>query len=146
MMKIKKSNLFSCILICLLLFSSTIVVYATDVMPCYDNILYAETKAYLSDEGVLTIYNEYSAANDAIAEASITTYIEKRFLGIFWARVDIGVDGNAWTDTSTTSDYWNEYSFQLSSTGKYRITTEYIFTGIDGNIEEVTSEATATYE
>ena len=94
---------------------------------------------------MLTINNSYSIKNGSgFTSAKISTYVERRVLGLFWVKVDNGQPNKTWVDTSTATTYNKQYTLQLPQTGTYRVTAEFIFYGSSGS-ETVTKQPTATY-
>ena len=77
----------------------------------------------------LKIYYDYTGLSGKTTKVVITTYIEKKTLGLFWSRVENGQPNNQWVDTS--------YTFQLSSTGTYRVTVTYKVYGSGGAADEI---------
>ncbi|MCR5610726.1 MAG: hypothetical protein K6F68_02715 [Clostridiales bacterium] len=72
-------------------------------------------------------------------------YVEKRILGIFWTRVDIGYTNNVWHDSVTGYIYTNSFDHQLSTTGTYRVTVTYTVSGTGGSPDVITMTETKTY-
>ena len=77
--------------------------------------------------------------------ATITSYIEKRTLGLFWSKVDIGEANNEWVDVST--DYTDAFvhEFWLEDTGTYRATVVYEISGTGGSTDVIDYEQQRTY-
>lgn len=75
----------------------------------------------------------------------MSLYVEKRVLGIFWTRVDIGTPNNVWTDSTSSYTYGEIFSTQLNSTGTYRITATFTVTGTGGTNDTIPYENTVTY-
>lgn len=73
----------------------------------------------ISSSGKVTI-NRYTGFPLTTTKAVITMYIEKRTLGLFWTRVDIGEPDNQWVDTIKNYSYNGSRTYQLSSSGTYR--------------------------
>lgn len=46
-------------------------------------------------------------------------------MGPFWERVDIGITNNKWKDTVNDYRYSGTRTYQLSSSGTYRVTVIY---------------------
>lgn len=59
-------------------------------------------------------------------------YIERKTLGIFWTRVDIGYNNNVWHDSTTSHYYNNSFSTDLVSNGTYRVVVSYTVHGTGG--------------
>ncbi len=123
----------------------SLVATAQDIMPCYNNVEYVETRATISSSGEMTITNIVRGEDGFFTRAVITTYVEKRILGIFWSRVDIGQTNDEWIDTIYTNVYSGTHSVQLPSTGTYRVTVEYVIYGSGGSPDTITQEVKKTY-
>lgn len=123
-----------------------IQVLAADVMPLYNNTLSATPSMSINDDGLMTITFKYSGMPSTTTKAVITTYVEKRFLGFFWTRVDIANnDDDQWVDTVYDYRYTGSHTLQLSSKGTYRVTVKYKIYGTGGAADEITRELTASY-
>lgn len=131
----------------LLLFASLIfsVSAAGEVTPYYNNTSSARTTATISSSGMLTVTNSYYGFEGETTKAVITTYVEKKFLGLFWTRVDIGTTDDEWVDTVYDYTYSGTHTFQLTSTGTYRITATYVISGTGGAADEITKTVEVKY-
>ena len=132
----KFKRVLAIILICASITSiCSVVSYAATqenvVTPRYNNVVSASTAVVISDDGEITISNRYNGTNGTTTKGVITTYIEKKTLGLFWTRVDIGKTNDEWVDTIYNYKYVGSHSHQLESTGKYRVTVTF---KIYGNI------------
>lgn len=116
-----------------------------DVAPCYNNVVSVSSVASISSTGVLKVTNSYSGDSSVTTKAVITTYVEKRVLGLFWSRVDIGQTDDEWIDTIYDYEYSGSHSIQLSSTGTYRVTVEYVIYGSGGTADTITKEIEKSY-
>lgn len=146
--KIKK--VLAIILICTSLISAcSIVSYAATqentVTPRYNNVVSATTSVAISDSGVITITNKYNGINGTTTKGVITTYIEKKTLGLFWTRVDIGTTNDEWVDTINNYKYTGNHTYQLESTGKYRVTVTFVIYGNNGAADEIEKQITKEY-
>ncbi len=126
-------------------FASSKAVLAAEITPYYNNTVSAISTATISSTGKITITNSYSGIKNITNKAVITTYIEKRFLGIFWTRVDIGTTNDEWVDTIYNYYYTGDHSFQLESTGTYRVTVEFVISGSGGDADEIVRETEKKY-
>lgn len=115
------------------------------IMPCYNNTAGTSTNFVISTTGKATISAAYDGIQGTTTRVTITSYIEKRTLGLFWSKVDIGETNNEWVDTS--SRYYNAFvhEFQLPSTGTYRATVVYEISGTGGATDVIDFEKTLTY-
>lgn len=124
----------------------TIQAHATEVAtPYYNNTLSARTTISISSAGELSVVNSYRGFQGVTTKAVITTYVEKKVLGFFWTRVDIGTIDDQWVDTVNNYYYTGGHSFQLSSTGTYRVTVTYKIYGSGGTADEIECQETKTY-
>lgn len=103
-----------------------------------------ESTAAVTSSGILEITNYYSTNSDDFTSAKISTYVERKTLGLFWVKVDNGQPNKTWVDNTKSTMYSKGYTLQLSKTGNYRVTIEYTFYGKNGS-ETVTRQPTATY-
>lgn len=149
MKKFALKKLLSLILVnVLLLLIASIPVKAAmkeEIAPCYNNVISADTVVSISSSGVAKVTNSYTGASSVTSKAVITTYIEKRTLGIFWSRVDIGQTNDEWVDTIYNYKYSGSHSVQLSSTGTYRVTVEYVIYGSGGSADTITRQIEKNY-
>lgn len=116
-----------------------------DIMPYYNNVSNATANLSISSSGKMTINYSYVGSSGVTTKAVITTYIEKRFLGLFWKRVDIGTTNNQWVDTIKNYKYSGSRTYQLSSSGTYRVTVNYKIYGSGGAADEIERQAKASY-
>ena len=116
-----------------------------EIMPRLNNTATTSTNFVISSSGMATISAVYNGYQNITTGAKITSYIEKRTLGIFWNKVDIGETNNEWVDTS--SDYLGAFGhqFQLPSTGTYRATVVYEISGTGGATDVIEYEQERTY-
>ena len=135
------------LIMCLFVVPLSPVSAATEegIMPRYNNVSNATANASISDSGKLTITYKYTGSSSITTKAVITTYIEKKFLGLFWRRVDIGTTDDQWVDTINNYKYSGSRTHQLSSTGTYRITVIYKIYGTGGAADEITCQGTGSY-
>lgn len=131
---------------CLLMVSTiSFVAYADEAVPFYNNVYSVSSTASISSSGLLTVTNSYTGSSSVTTKAVITTYVERKTLGIFWSRVDIGQTNDEWVDTIYNYSYTGSHSHQLSKTGTYRVTVEYVIYGSGGSADTITKEIQKTY-
>ena len=145
MFKTPKTTL--CVLIvAVLMFSTTMVAFASSPYETrYNNTVMASSVATISDSGLLTVDNQFQGIRGKTTKGEITTYVEKRTLGFFWTRVDIGQPNNQWVDVVYDYLYDGTHTFQLSNQGTYRITVVYVISGSGGDADTITQTMTKTY-
>ncbi len=145
-----KKNLLKRILcfvvMCTVLISTvSFIAYAEEIIPRYNNVSYAESNVTVSSSGKMNITNSFSGSASVFSRAVITTYVERKTLGLFWTRVDIGQTDDEWVDTIYTNVYSGTHSHQLEKTGTYRVTVEYVIYGSGGAADTITREIEKTY-
>ena len=121
-------------------------VYAAgEVAPRYSNLISAKTTATVSSSGLLVVRHRLEGIQGVTIRTDVTTYVEKKTLGLFWTRVDIGTEDNVWNIHIGSYVYDGTRQCQLSSTGTYRITSTYAVKGASGSTETITSTYQVTY-
>ena len=110
----------------------------------YSSIKSAELYANANAAGLLSIDITYSGYNGITTGAKITTYVQKRTLGIFWTKVNNGQPNNEWVDNVSGSSNSISHSLQLSSSGTYRVTSAFTIYATSGN-ESFSLQRTITY-
>lgn len=145
MMSVLLSLLLLCIPIVYVNADPIIETDEDDIIICeYNNVIYAYAQAAVNNTGLLTInfgYDGYSTTT----HAKITTYIEKKVLGLFWTRVNISQPNNEWVDIIYNSSYVGFHTFQLSSSGQYRTTVIFEISGTAGPTDTVKYVRNLTY-
>lgn len=145
MIKTKKTTL-CVLLVAVLMFSTSMSEFAASPYETrYNNTVTASSSVSISDSGLLTIANQFQGIREKTTKGEITTYVEKRTLGFFWTRVDIGQPNNQWYDVVYDYMYIGSHSFQLNSHGTYRITVTYVISGTGGEPDIITRTITKTY-
>ena len=120
-------------------------VFADEITPYYNNTSTVSGSLNINSTGLTTIQYRYIGIPDVTTKAVITSYLEKKTLGLFWRRVDIGNTNDEWVDTINKSSYSGSRTHQLSSTGKYRVTIVYTIYGSGGSADEITKQYESTY-
>ena len=139
-------RMLSFIAMCMVLISTvSFIANAEEILPRYNNVSYAESNVTISSSGKMTITNSFSASASVFTKANIKTYIEKKTLGLFWTRVDIGQTDDEWNDVTYDNVYSGTHSHQLEKTGTYRVTVEYVIFGSGGAADTITREIEKTY-
>ena len=115
------------------------------IMPCYNNTASTSTNFSISTAGKATVTAVYNGHKGITTGATVTSYIEKRTLGIFWTKVDIGEPNNEWVDTSTDYAEAFVHEFWLEDKGTYRATVVYEISGTGGATDVIDFDKTVTY-
>lgn len=116
-----------------------------EITPCFNNALSTTTSMNINSSGKMTISYKYSGYANITTKAVITTYVEKKTLGLFWSRVDIGTTNDEWVDTVNDYRYTGSRTYQLSSSGTYRVTVVYKIYGSGGAADEIEYQAKDSY-
>ena len=99
----------------------------------YSYVSRADSIPSVDASGQLYIAISYVGYNGITTGAKITTYVQKRTLGIFWIKVNNGEPDNEWVDNVSGSSYNGDHELHLSSTGTYRITSEFTIYAATGS-------------
>ncbi len=145
MKKLAKKLITLTLAICFLITPVALVANAAEIQPRLNNTISTTTTMGISSSGKLTVAYKYVGVPGVTTKAVITTYVEKRFLGIFWSRVDIGTTNDEWVDTFYEDQHIYERSYQLSSSGTYRVTVQYKIYGSGGAADVLDYEGTDSY-
>ena len=142
----RKTSIF-CLLIAVLMMvsASTAAMAASPYETRYNNTVMASSVASISDSGLLTVDNQFQGIRGKTTKGEITTYVEKRTLGFFWTRVDIGQPSSQWVDGVYEDVCDGTHTFQLSNRGTYRITVVYVISGSGGDADTIRQTMTKTY-
>lgn len=141
-----KHRTLSLFLIVLILCTTFLPAAAQEsITPRYNNTGATTTNFGISADGKASISASYYAYPDYFQSATVTSYIEKRTLGLFWSRVDIDMPNNEWVDTSTVSAKAFAHEVYLDQTGTYRATVIYEISGTGGATDVIEYEQERTY-
>ena len=107
------------------------------ISPMYNNTSRTNTAFAINSSGNATVTVGYFGFSGITTHAKITTYIERKLLGLFWVRVDIGTTNNQWIDNPVGHQFITSHSTQLSQTGHYRAVVLYTIYGSGGAADEI---------
>lgn len=140
-----KRRIISIIFLAIMVCTLAVSVAAATIQPRLNNTAMTSTNFTITSSGKATITASYTGYKNVTTGATVTSYIEKRTLGMFWTRVDIGEIGNAWVDTSTDDTDAFGHVFYLSERGTYRAIVEYEIRGTGGATDVINYEQERTY-
>lgn len=141
---IKRGTMFA--LAFLMLVTSMLVpIRKAKAATAYYNTASASLNCNINSSGHLTASMSVTGYKGVTTKISVELYIEKKILGIFWTRVDIGCTDNIWKDSKTGFSYSNTFPFDLTSGGTYRVTATYTVSGTGGTDDIIVRTDTATY-
>lgn len=116
-----------------------------EIMPLLNNTANASVVMSINDSGKMTITYKYVGFSGITTHAVITSYIEKKTLGLFWTRVDNGQPDKQWVDTVEGYSATGTRTCQLAENGTFRVTAIYKVYGSGGAADEIECQATDTY-
>ena len=90
------------------------------VEPRFSNVASTETGFTITNTGLAGVSVIYTGIQGVTTRVMCKVYLEKKVLGLFWTRVDLGNANDEWIDTSTDVADCFHHEFQLESTGTYR--------------------------
>lgn len=133
------STLFSCIVI------STSAETSPEISPYYANIANATLAYSILPSGLAMVGVTYTGYSEVFTQVRCEITLQKRFLGLFWFDVDIGMPDNTWVDYSTEpyGAFYHEY--QLQDTGTYRAVFNVYFYGTTGVVDEISDNKVEEY-
>lgn len=133
--------------LCLLIVPSAAVTASAEegITPYFNNVISVSTNMVINSSGQMTISYQYAGSSSKTTKAVITTYIEKKVLGLFWQRVNNGQPDNQWVDTINDYKYSGYRKVQLNSSGTYRVKVEYKIYGSGGAADVVDYEKEDSY-
>ena len=141
-----KHRIVSMLLIVLTLFIMILPATAQEgIVPRYNNTGTTTTSFGITAAGKATIAGNYYAYSEYFQSATITAYLEKRTLGLFWSKVDIDMPDNEWVYTSTEPVDAFAFDHYLDKTGTYRATVVYEISGTGGATDVIEYEQERTY-
>lgn len=111
----------------------------------YYNTSSASISSYVDSNGKLHSILIVAGIKGITTQIEADLYVEKRVLGIFWTRVDIGYTNNIWHDSTTSFHFYNEFITQLPSTGTYRVNVTYTVSGTGGSADIIPKTNNVTY-
>lgn len=137
----KKIITIALVLIMLLTMSS-ITVFANDysVMPCYNNTISANVHFDIDENGLADLSLRYIGYQNCATSGTITSKIQKKGL-LGWS----DVSGASWVDECTGFMYSANHSYQLTSSGTYRLVYEFVIRGTGGADDVISDTIEKTY-
>lgn len=111
----------------------------------YSNTMSATMRSQIDSDGNLSTALKVTGYKGITTRIEVELYVEKKVLGLFWSRVNIGGANNTWTDSINSYIYTNTFGYHLTSTGTYRVTVTYTVHGSGGADDVITLTETATY-
>lgn len=88
----------------------------------------------------------YETQEDRFSYAKLTVKIQKRFLGVFWSTVDLGLTTDEWIAYNYSASGYFSNSFPLEKTGTYRAVFTVKIYGKDGSVDTIEDTITSTYD
>ena len=125
------------LLSCFTIFSSA---EDAEITPRYSNVNSANVSFAITETGLAAVDVSYFGKPGITTQVKSEIYLQKKVLGLFWQKVNIGTTDNVWIDYSTNCDGGFFHSFQLSDTGTYRAVVEITFSGTGGTPDVISDK------
>ncbi|MBR2313001.1 MAG: hypothetical protein IKA46_06910 [Clostridia bacterium] len=115
-----------------------------EIVPYWNNTNTCTFNFAVLDPGTAYVEAIYSAKAEAFTQAKLTVKIQKRFLGVFWKTVDIGLTDDEWISYcyDRNGEFYN--SFAADGTGTYRAVFALEISGTGGETDVI--ERTIEYK
>jgi len=119
---------------------------ASEQLSAQDHIFVdAECRLTIAPDGNATVTSRYTGVSGSTEQVEVQTCIQKKVLGLFWVKAEIGQSGNTWSDASTDVCETFYHSVPLDSAGTYRAVAAFTFSGSIGRKDTVRCISTCTY-
>ena len=145
MISMKKRGLCLILLLCTMLAAVGGYCKTAKAAITFNNTANYVCSSSVNASGKLRTDLNVSGFKNITTQIQADLYVEKRILGIFWQRVNIGYTNNVWHDSTTSYHYNNFFTFQLPTTGTYRVTVTFTVSGSGGPDDIITATNTVTY-
>ena len=117
----------------------------TSIVPCFNNGDNCKYSFNISSSGLSEVSITYAGMSGVMKKVTVTTYIQKKTLGLFWTKVDIGTTDKQWVDEATNVSGRFVHQFQLKSTGTYRAVFKIVFSGTGGSDDVIEDKIEKKY-
>ena len=111
----------------------------------YNNTATASINCNIDNSGNLLALMAATGIKGKTTRIQVELYVEKRVMGIFWSRVDIGYTNNVWIDSTTNTTYNNSFSTNLDTSGTFRVTVTFTVSGSGGSDDIIVKTAILSY-
>ena len=102
--------------------------------------------SFSAASGTAEVLVSYEAKESSFSYAKLTVKIQKRFLGVFWSTVDLGLTTDEWIAYNYSASGYFSNSFPLEKTGTYRAVFTVEIYGKDGSVDTIEDTITSTYD
>lgn len=130
--KSKRVKLFALALL-ILAVSMIVSLNKAKAATAYNNTTNAMLNCSINSGGTLQAAMSVFGVSGVTSRIDVELYIEKRILGVFWKKINIGYPNNIWTDSTTGIVYSHIFTTDLTSTGTYRVSVTYTVSGSGGS-------------
>ena len=145
MISMKKRGLCLILLLCTVFMTIAGYTRSAKAATTYNNTSSASISSYVDSNGKLHSLLIVTGIKGITTLIEADLYVEKRILGIFWKKIDIGYPNNIWHDSTTSFHFYNEFITQLPSTGTYRVKVTYTVSGSGGSADIIPITDNVTY-
>ena len=132
-------SLFFVVLMCV---TMILPLYATKeaISPRFNNTATTTADFSINSNGLATVTLRYSGYSNCTTGATVTCKIEKKIL-FLW----MPVEGAEWADSVEGTSNVVQHSYQLPTTGKYKLTYEITVYGTGGDPDVISSTIEKEY-
>lgn len=116
-----------------------------EVMPCWENVSSCQNNFSITANGSASVSVVYYGNSATFSSIRVSVVVQKRVLGIFWSKIDIGDAGEEWVATSGNLSGLLSKTFSIEDTGTYRAKFVVDVTSTSGSVETIEETITATY-
>ena len=134
--------LFSTLVSCLTI--SSFADETAEISPYYTNVADATLTFSILPSGLAMAGVTYNGIPGMITQVRCEITLQKRFLGLFWFDVDIGMPDNTWVDYSTEPHDGFYREFQLSDSTYRAVFNVYLY-GVTGAVDEFSDNKVEKY-
>lgn len=103
-----------------------------EIQPLYNNTLSTDVSFPISNSGIATVRIKVSGYSGVTKKIKTTSYIERKYLGLFWIKVNNGLPSDEWIDSSSNYLLNVSHSLQLGKSGEYRAVVKFVISGSGG--------------
>ncbi len=111
----------------------------------YNNAITTDVIASFDSSGRIHAVLSVEGINGTTTNIEADLYVEKRIMGVFWKKVDIGCTNNVWHDATTSYNYSNEFISPVLSSGTYRVNVTFTVSGSGGSPDVIQKTRTVSH-
>lgn len=117
-----------------------------EILPRWNNTNTCKTNFTITESGTAQVLVQYQGIPDVTTNVETRVQLEKKVLGLFWSKVDIGEPNDEWIVISSNINDTIVHTTHLNKKGTYRAVFEVTFSGSNGPDDVVEIKTEAKYE